>query len=349
MKDQPKSKQPQSSSFQILLQAVEDPYIPAKLKVVKYVAGKLNKYLRGFQTDQSMVPLLNGTLLELLYSLMSMFINNATMKKATSSLKLLKIDTSDTNLYKQNAIKVGMGAKMHIRELKKQPNFKKSTLLKFYKETCGFLAAIISHMIEKSLINYQIVHLASCMDPVYIANENIVENCTLKYSKLVERITSEIGDDAKEHFMKMISEVVPKFKDKFLEFNKYEHLLETFFSQFLLEKCYESFPKVFVLTFCLFHGQAAIEHDFKTNNDCSVTNQSKESLIALRIAKDHLNAKTVTAANIPITRNMISNVKAAKARYFEKIEQKKKEENQREVNLNRKIVSKGKSMLPRKY
>ena len=89
-----------------------------------------------------MVPLLNGTLLELLYSLMSMFINNATMKKATSSLKLLKIDTSDTNLYKQNAIKVGMGAKMHIRELKKQPNFKKSTLLKFYKETCGFLAAI---------------------------------------------------------------------------------------------------------------------------------------------------------------------------------------------------------------
>ena len=122
-----------------------------------------------------------------------------------------------------------------------------------------------------------------------------------------------------------------------------------FFSQFLLEKCYESLWKVFVLIFCLFHGQAAIECGFKTNNDCSVINQSKESLIALRIVKDHLNAKNVTAANIPITRNMISNVKAAKARYFEKIEQKKKEENQREVNLNRKIVSKVKSMLPRKY
>ena len=94
---------------------------------------------------------------------MSMFVNNATMKKATSSLKLLKIDTSDTILYKQDAIKVAMGAKMNIRELKKQPYFKKSILLKFYKETCGFLAAITSHMIEKSLINYQIVCLASCM------------------------------------------------------------------------------------------------------------------------------------------------------------------------------------------
>ena len=100
LKDQPKSKQPQSSSFQIFFQAVQDPCIPAKLKVVKYVAGKLNKYLSGFQTDQSMVSLLNGTLLELLYSLMSMFVNNATMKKATSFLKLLKIDTSDTSLYK---------------------------------------------------------------------------------------------------------------------------------------------------------------------------------------------------------------------------------------------------------
>ena len=216
-----------------------------------------------------------------------------------------------------------MEAKMHIRELKKQPNFNKSILLKFYKETCGFFAAVTSHIVEKSPINYQMVRLTSCMDLVCIANENTVENCTLKFSKLVEklvyleRITSKVGDDAAEQFMKMISEeVVPKYKDKFLEFNKYEHFLDTFFSQFSLGKCYESL-QVFVLIFSLFHGQVAIECGFKTNNDCSVINQSKESLIAFR------NAKNVTAANIPITRNLISNVKAARARYFEEIEQKK--------------------------
>ena len=240
LKDQPKSKQPQSSSFQILLQAVEDPYIPAKLKVVEYVAGKLSKYLHDFQTDQPMVPFLNGTLLELLCSLMSMFINNDTMKKALSSLKLLKIDTSCTSLYKQDAVQVGMGAKVHTWELKKQLNFKKSTLLKFYKETCGSLAAITSCMTEKSPISYQIVHFASSMDPVYIANENTIENCTLRFSKLIEKlvylkgITSKVGDDATKQFMKMISEVVPKYKDKFLEFNKYEHRLDTFFHSFYL-------------------------------------------------------------------------------------------------------------------
>ena len=50
----------------------------------------------------------------------------------------------------------------------------------FDKEACGFLAAITTYMIEKSPINYQIVRLASCIDPAYIANENKVENCTLK-------------------------------------------------------------------------------------------------------------------------------------------------------------------------
>ena len=40
-----------------------------------------------------------------------------------------------------------------------------------------------------------------------------------------------------------------------------------------------------------------------------------------------------------MTRNRLSNVKAARARYFEEIERKKKEENQSKVNLKRKIVS----------
>ena len=67
-----------------------------------------------------------------------------------------------------------------LLELKKQPNFKKSTSLKFYKET-WFSSSYNSHIIEKSPINYQIVPLAPCMNPEYIANENAVENCTLKF------------------------------------------------------------------------------------------------------------------------------------------------------------------------
>ena len=65
-----------------------------------------------------------------------------------------------------------------------------------------------------------------------------VENYTLKFSKLFgklvypKRITSKVGDDATEQFLKMVSEVVPKYRDKFLEFNKYEHCEHIFFTVF---------------------------------------------------------------------------------------------------------------------
>lgn len=59
--------------------------------------------------------------LELLDSVMRKFVTNNTMKKVTS-LKLLKINTSDKRLHKQVAVEVGMEAEMLIRESKKQVN-----------------------------------------------------------------------------------------------------------------------------------------------------------------------------------------------------------------------------------
>ena len=70
----PKSKQPQGKSFSILQEAVKDPLIPAKLKLVEFLASKLNRFLQGFQTDQPMVPFLHDVLKEVLNSFMNMFI-----------------------------------------------------------------------------------------------------------------------------------------------------------------------------------------------------------------------------------------------------------------------------------
>ena len=124
------------------------------------------------------------------------------------------------------------------------------------------------------------------MDPVYIANENTVENCTLKFLKLLEqmvylnRITSKVGQDVTEQFMKMISEVVPKCKDKFLEFINMNTVWTHFFQGFYLRNVMNHCGRFFSI-FCLFHGQVVIELGFKRSDDCSVINQSKESLIAL--------------------------------------------------------------------
>ena len=344
LQKEPKSKQPQGKSFQILREAIKDPYIPAKLKLVEHIAGKLNKFLRGFQTDQPMVPFLHNTLKEILQSIMSMFIQSDIMKQANTTMKLLKIDTTDKNLHKVDTVDIGMGAKMHIREIKKQANFKQSSLMQFYKGTCNFMSGITSHMIVKSPMKYQIIRFASSLDPSALVNENEVEICKVKFSKLLEKlvylkqITAKVGDEAMEQYRKLIDHTVPKYKEMFLEFNKFDHRLDLFYSKFLLEEEFKSLWKVFILIFCLFHGQSAIERGFKLNADVSTQNQSKESLIALRIIKDHMQSKNVTATTIPITRDMLKSVKAARMRYTEYQESKRNEKQETEVNLKRKII-----------
>ena len=71
-----KSKQPQGKSSSILQKAIKDPLMAAKFKLVEFVAGKLNLFLRGFQTDQPMVPFLAEVLKDILSSIISMFILN---------------------------------------------------------------------------------------------------------------------------------------------------------------------------------------------------------------------------------------------------------------------------------
>ena len=47
----------QGKGYVILQKPIEDPLFPAKLKLIKFLFNKLNKFLRGFQTGQPVIPL----------------------------------------------------------------------------------------------------------------------------------------------------------------------------------------------------------------------------------------------------------------------------------------------------
>ena len=75
------------------------------------MSSKLNEFLRGFQTDQPMVPFLAETLKTLLRSFMHMFILKNVMLKADTQIKLLKIDVTDKSVYRPGEnIDIGMEA-----------------------------------------------------------------------------------------------------------------------------------------------------------------------------------------------------------------------------------------------
>ena len=79
-----------------------------------------------------------------------------------------------------------MGVKIHIRDLKRQPNFKKPTLLKLYKETWFSCCYNIPH--DRKITHYLPDCPVSFMYGSSMGPENTIENCKLKFSKLVEKL-----------------------------------------------------------------------------------------------------------------------------------------------------------------
>ena len=68
------------------------------MNFLELLSSKLNNLLRGFQTDQPIIPFLAETLETPFRSFMNMFILNSVMLKADTQIKLLKIDVMDKNI-----------------------------------------------------------------------------------------------------------------------------------------------------------------------------------------------------------------------------------------------------------
>lgn len=106
----PKSWKPQGNYFvQYFVQrdSFSDPLMKAKLKFLEFLSRKLNKFLRGYQTDQPMVffymilcTFLCDSLKEVVRLFLQMFTLKDTIKKAGTSLKLLNIETNNIYLHK---------------------------------------------------------------------------------------------------------------------------------------------------------------------------------------------------------------------------------------------------------
>ena len=159
----------------------------AKLKLVEFIAGKLNVYLRGFQTDKPMVPFMHDVLKDILTSILKMFILSDTIKKANSVLKLLQIDVSDVSINKPgSSIDIGVGAKLKVLEYKNSSMFKESTLRQFYKGVCLFLSGATMHMMHKSPIKLLIIRCANSLDTTLLVKAEEEESCKVKFAKLVE-------------------------------------------------------------------------------------------------------------------------------------------------------------------
>ena len=139
----------------------------------------------------------------------------------------------------------------------------------------------------------------------------------------------------------MLQELYPKYREEFANFDILDNRLHDFVVPLLSAKKLDILSKVYILIFCLSHGQSAVEHGFSMNKEYIKENQSENCFVSLSIIHNHLTSKKVTSNSITITAEMIKSVRSVWLRYeqfqLETLKKKKDTEKQlkRKINTNK--------------
>ena len=110
----PKSKRPSSKSYEVVVEAVADPLVVAKLHF-SYVASLLKPYLNQLQSEQPVMLYLQKELLLLCGSVLEMIIQPDIWSNSTGS-QLTKIDFSERKSFlKRKDMHLGFAAECEIK------------------------------------------------------------------------------------------------------------------------------------------------------------------------------------------------------------------------------------------
>ena len=153
---------------------------------------------------------------------------------------------------------------------------------KFLKKCIIFVLYIFLMLQERLPTQYAIVRNVSAISPVNMAQEN---RCMSRkflrlasYLHYLKFIASSMADNAKFQY-EFVKKIVPKNRDKFLEFDMRKERVDEFLSAYA-GTCpkYKDVRSVCKLVFTLSHDQTFFERGFSINKAISYTNLQEEAL-----------------------------------------------------------------------
>ena len=142
--------------------------MPAKLQFFGDVAHMLSEFLRGFQTNSPIMPLLCGSLETIIRRVMKMFIKEDVLNEAVTAFRLIKIKVSEPN----NQLAIGdVKLTAATEALLKSGSVDKVAKEDFRRDCVTFLLRMVQKLQEKSP---QIVRCLKCfVSKAMIENKNV--------------------------------------------------------------------------------------------------------------------------------------------------------------------------------
>ena len=175
--------------------------------------------LTAFQIDNFLLPFVCG---ELSSIARVRIVNPDIMDEATSTTRLLDVKYKEpANCLRLQKFDVGYLADASTKELLRKKEISEGALLRFLNELAALHYAVISKIIEKTLIGYAVARRLACLDPVSIATSTtqaasqfkLVIGHLVKQQHLEGRSSDELIRQYAEFVDSVVRLNLPAFKE----------------------------------------------------------------------------------------------------------------------------------------
>lgn len=307
-----------SKSFKTVQSCLEDKLLRAKLAFFFSLAQDIEPFLRQFQSDYPMAPFIHGDLLALLNCLMGRVVKEEVL--TSQPLKSIDVNTAG-NLKSAKIIDLGYAAK---REMRKVSNLKDVDVLQFRQECRTCLTVVVSKMLDKCPLKYELTEAITFLNPkeITVSNTKVLSKNLTKALEILEEsnlISVSCAQKADREFHTLIADasVLQEAKDY-----SRETRLDSFWVKILAERQGENLKKVIKILLPLSHGNATLERGFSVNGDLVVENLSEESLIAQRLIYDSIHTFG-GIGKLVITKDLILSARNSNQRWKEALKTKR--------------------------
>jgi hypothetical protein len=225
--------------------------------------------------------------------------------------------------------------------------------MEFRMQCRAFLAGVVTKLLAKSPLKYQLVKNLSALDPRLMAKPEEREHNKTKMraviTKLVEagRCSEHDADDMLRQYLYFIDNEAVHSAD-FRNFCPAASSAATAHSadriDVLIHSCLaskESYSKLWSAVkplLLLSHGQAAVERGFSTNKNFEVDNMKGDTFVAKRLVYDHLRLVGGISNVDTSNKQLLLSCTAARQRYFGHLEAEKKQKDDIAKGQKRKAI-----------
>ena len=162
------------------LNGVKNELSLARLQFFNYLARMFERFLKLYQTDAPMLPHMNGDLLELIKSVIRMFIKSEAIE---ACFNLTKFDLHNKEIrLKLSQIDIGFAADESLSNFRKKDIISFGYVKEFKIQYVKALISAIEQLFERCLLTYLVVRMSTCILPnshaqsKHEANRNQMKN-----------------------------------------------------------------------------------------------------------------------------------------------------------------------------